>query len=261
MTTNMKEQLQQTLPRLADIKVVPATDVQILTYLRKTAKYGETAAAAERQAIILAASNEFDIEVSDEEWQVAGDAFRQEHKLWGTSETITWLEHQRIGIEEWSQGIKEALLTKKLKEHLFGAVVDGGYINDRDRYRRVALSQILVAEPANCRKILQMLEKENASFCALALEFSQGKQSQENGGFVGTRFLIELTQEIIEAIKDAKEGEIIGPIKTKLGYHILRVEKWFNVELKESVRDKIIDSLFTGWLQDLIGTRDYRNSI
>jgi len=35
-----------------------------------------------------------------------------------------------------------------------------------------------------------MRSEENASFCAL-LEYSKGKQSKENGGFVGIRFISE----------------------------------------------------------------------
>jgi parvulin-like peptidyl-prolyl isomerase len=51
--------------------------------------------------------------------------------------------------------------------------------------------------------------------------------------FVGIRFLSELLPEIAQAISEAKEGEVIEPIQTKLGYHILKIEKWFPAELSE----------------------------
>jgi hypothetical protein len=37
--------------------------------------------------------------------------------------------------------------------------------------------------------------------------------------FVGIRFLSELLPEIAQAISEAKEGEVIEPIQTRLGYH------------------------------------------
>jgi hypothetical protein len=37
---------------------------------------------------------------------------------------------------------------------------------------------------------------------------------------------------------------VIGSIQTKLGEHILKVEKWFPAELSELVREQILKSLF-----------------
>ncbi|NJL63514.1 MAG: peptidylprolyl isomerase [Methylacidiphilales bacterium] len=246
---------EQTLSRMVSsekpVQIQPATDAEILAYLRNSVKFAEIAHATEREALIKASCDRLEIDISDDEWQAAGDAFRMERKLWGNSETIAWLEQQRIDVEEWSQGIKAELLEKKLKEHLFGAVVDGSYISDRNNYRRVALSQILVSEFPTAQKIVQMLRNEHASFAALALEYSQGKQSQQNGGFVGIRYLVELLSEVAEAINNRKEGEIIDPVQTKLGYHVLRIEKWFPTELNQAVREQIMDSLFQSWLQNL----------
>ncbi|OUL37302.1 peptidylprolyl isomerase [Nostoc sp. T09] len=251
----MTEQLEQTLPLKVlpkePVKACPASDAEILAYLRRSAKFAEIAVAAEHEALVLANCNQLGIEITDDEWQAAGDAFRLERKLWGNAETIAWLEEQRISVDEWSQGIKVAVLENKLKEHLFGATVDGAYISNRDNYRRVALSQILVTDLATAWKIVQILREGQASFCALALEYSKGKQSQENGGFVGIRYLADLIPEIAEPLTEAKEGEIIGPVESKLGYHVLRVEKWFPIELNQAVREQIINSLFQVWLENL----------
>ncbi|MCC5617687.1 peptidylprolyl isomerase [Nostoc sp. CHAB 5836] len=251
----MTEQLEQTLPlnilTNEPVQAHPATDAEILAYLRHSARFAEIAIATERETLVLFHCNQLGIEISDDEWQAAGDAFRMERQLWGNAETSAWLEEQRISVEEWSQGIKVTLLENKLKEHLFGATVDGTYVSNRDNYRRVALSQILVTDLATAWKIVQILREGQASFCALALEHSKGKQSQENGGFVGIRYLVELIPEIAKPLAEAKEGEIIGPVQTKVGYHVLRAEKWFPIELNQGVREQIMDSLFEVWLQNL----------
>uniref|UniRef100_A0A2P0ZG84 peptidylprolyl isomerase n=1 Tax=[Tolypothrix] sp. PCC 7415 TaxID=373957 RepID=A0A2P0ZG84_9CYAN len=230
--------------------ISPATDAEILAYLRRAHKIADFAALAERDTVVLRACEQFNITVSDEELQTAGDEFRLEHKLLGASETLNWLSQQRISVEDWSLGIKIELLTKKLKEYLFGIEVDADYINNRDRYQRVILSQILVPDLSDALKIVHLIQKENASFAALAVEYSKGKQSQENGGFVGVRLLVELMPEIVQAITDAVAGQIIGPIPTKLGHHILRVEKWLPPELSNAARENILESLFQVWLHN-----------
>jgi parvulin-like peptidyl-prolyl isomerase len=125
-------------------------------------------------------------------------------------------------------------------------------MSNRNDYKRVALSQILVGDLIEARKVTYAIREENASFCALALEYSKGKQSKEKGGFVGVRFLSELLPEIAQAISEAKEGEVIEPIQTRLGYHIIKIEKWFPIELSESVREEILEFLFQAWLRERV---------
>lgn len=249
---NEAERSQKSIPQegFTAQQISPATDADVIAYLRRSAKFAEIVALAERDAQILAACEKFGIRVSEEEVQATGDDFRQEKKLWGLQETMAWLDQQRMSVEDWSQGIRVALLEKKLKERLFGAGVDGEYFRNRDRYRRVALSQILVVDLDIAWKIVQMLREGHASFCALALEHSKGKISQEKGGFLGIRYVVELTPEVAEAIHDTKEGEILGPIQSKVGYHVVKVEKWFPIQLNEAVREQIMDSLFEVWLKN-----------
>ncbi|MBW4645360.1 MAG: peptidylprolyl isomerase [Goleter apudmare HA4340-LM2] len=258
----MKEQLTQTLlpdffahqkqqEKLVLLADPPATDLEILAYLRRSAKFAEIAALAERDVIIVTLCEQMGITATDEEWQATGDTFRREHKLFETIETLAWLDQQRIRAEEWSQGMRVLLLEKKLKEYLFGVYVDHAYIANRNNYRRVALSQILVVDLATAEKIVYTLRQGNTTFCALALEHCNSKLSSENGGFLGIRYLLELNPEIAAGIVNAKAGEVIGPIQTRLGYYVLRVEKWFPSDLNKSAREKIMDLLFEMWLKNL----------
>lgn len=239
--------MPETLEKLTFPQITSATDGDILSYLRSSQKLAEIAELAEREALILAICEQIGITVTDEELQAKGDEFRLEHKLLGASETMSWLAQQRITVEDWSQGIRVSLLTQKLKEHLFGEAVDGHYLSNRDDYRRVGLSQILVRDLMKALEIAQLLREQKGSFCGLALQYSQGKQSKENGGFAGVRFVAELLPEIAKVVLEAPVGDIIGPIQTKLGYHVIRVEQWFPAELGE-VREQVLDFLFQSWL-------------
>ncbi|WP_019501035.1 peptidylprolyl isomerase [Pseudanabaena sp. PCC 6802] len=235
------------------LEIAPASHAEVIAYLNYSHKIAEFSALAERDILISNICNQLSITASDEELQQAGDAFRQEHKLFSTAETLSWLQQQRITVEDWTQGIRITLLTKKLKEHLFGDSVDSHYLNNRNDYKRVALSQILVVDLTNALQIVQAIQNENASFCAMAIEHSRGKHSKQNGGFAGINFMAEIMPEIKQAIAELKEGEIAGPIQTKLGYHILRIEKWYPAELSDSIRDEVLDSLFMTWLKNISG--------
>jgi parvulin-like peptidyl-prolyl isomerase len=231
-------------------EIVAATDSELIAYLKYSRKIAELASLAERDTLILAICDRLGIEISDDELQEAGDAFRQEHRLFGSAETLRWLEQQRINVEDWTQGIRIELLAKKLKEHLFGENVDSHYLNKRDDYKRVALSQILVGELAEALEIARAIQKENSSFCAIAIERSKAKNSRQNGGFVGINFMAEIMPEIKQAIAELKEGDVTEPIQTKLGFHIVKLEKWYPPEMSDSVRSTILELLFKSWLSN-----------
>lgn len=229
-------------------EVLPATDEEILNYLRRACKRSEIAYLSEKDAVVLKVCEQLGITVSEAELQAAGEAFRLKYKLLSVTETLAWFDQQKTTVEAWSEGVRVVLLTQKLKEALFGQAIDGQYMENRENFRRVALSQVLVRDLVNALKIVQALRENGASFCAIAIENSLGKQSKESGGFVGIRFLSELLPEIAQAVVEAKEFEVLEPIQTKLGYHVIRVEKWFPAQLSE-IREQILESLFQAWLQ------------
>ena len=45
-------------------------------------------------------------------------------------------------------------------------------------------------------------------------------------------------------------GELIGPVKTELGFHLFRIENYLPAQLTPETRQEIIDSLFEEWLNN-----------
>lgn len=226
-----------------------ATDRQIIDYLKYSRQYIRFAAEVESNTLVEKIGKQLNINVSEDEIQEFGDNFRKENRLYGESETLDWLSAQRIDAEDWSKGVYLQILTQKIKESTVGESVDSYYMSNRNNCRRVALSQILVSDLTTAIKIVESIRNKNESFCALALEFSQGKQSKENGGFAGIKFVAELIPEIAAAIEEVEAGNVLDPVQSRLGYHILRVEKWFPPALNE-IRDSLINYLFQSWISD-----------
>jgi parvulin-like peptidyl-prolyl isomerase len=230
-------------------KIEPANDQQVLDCLKSSQQYTAFAAEAERNLLIENIAKQLNITVSEDEIQEFADNFRKKNKLYGETETMEWLSMQRITTEDWSKGVYLQLLTHKVKEEIAGENADSYYFANRNACRRVAVSQILVDNLTTAMKVVESIRQQKDSFCALALDFSQGKQSRENGGFAGVKFVAELLPEVAAAIEEAAIGEVLDPVKSKIGYHILRVEKWYPAEFTE-VRDAVIDYLFHAWVSE-----------
>lgn len=55
---------------------------------------------------------------------------------------------------------------------------------------------------------------------------------------------------MIQSVSEAHEGEVLEPIVTKLGSHIIKVDKWFPVQLDEFLREQLLKSAFQLLLQN-----------
>ena len=70
--------------------------------------------------------------------------------------------------------------------------------------------------------VKQQLE-DGGDFAKLAKENSQDPGSAENGGDLGCLGKGETVPEFEKAAFGAEQGEIVGPVQTEFGYHILKV--------------------------------------
>ena len=96
----------------------------------------------------------------------------------------------------------------------------GGYVIGEE-YQ--ASSSDFEAAKKQAEEIMKTTNKDN--FAAKAKEFSKDPGSANNGGRLGeTADLSKLVPEFANAVKKGKAGDIVGPIKTQFGYHIIYIE-------------------------------------
>ena len=71
------------------------------------------------------------------------------------------------------------------------------------------------------KEIMKTLTKDN--FAARARELSKDPGSAKNGGDLGEADITNYVTEFKDAIAAAKAGDIVGPVRTQFGYHIIYV--------------------------------------
>ncbi|NQW29494.1 MAG: peptidylprolyl isomerase [Ignavibacteria bacterium] len=93
--------------------------------------------------------------------------------------------------------------------------------------------------------------KKGEDFGALATEFSKDPGSAAQGGDLGYFGKGRMVKEFEEAAFAASIGEVVGPVESQFGYHIIKVTDRQNVELKYS-EIKIKPSISSGTKQQII---------
>lgn len=83
--------------------------------------------------------------------------------------------------------------------------------------------------------------KGGLDFSEAAKKYSEDTGSAENGGSLDTFANGEMVPEFSKAAFEGKVGEIVGPIKTDFGWHIIKIES----------KTGSIDKPFKDWLTDI----------
>ena len=84
--------------------------------------------------------------------------------------------------------------------------------------------QILVAEEDACKEILAAIESGEKTFEDAAKESSTCPSGQR-GGDLGEFGKGQMVKEFEDAAFTAEIGQVVGPVKTQFGYHLIKVEK------------------------------------
>lgn len=125
------------------------------------------------------------------------------------------------------QLLANRILQKSLGSKLTDAAAKKYYEAHKYRYStdQVQAQHILISDEEKAREILKMAKASDADFQALAEKYSRDPSAKNNRGDLGFFGRDRMVPEFTEAAFAGKEGEIVGPVKTSYGYHIIKVIK------------------------------------
>ncbi|MBC7691089.1 MAG: peptidylprolyl isomerase [Methylotenera sp.] len=124
------------------------------------------------------------------------------------------------------QYLSSKLLQKNLASKLTDSAAKKYYESHKMNYStdQIQVQHILIADEAKALEVLKKAQAPNADFQELAEKFSKDPSAKNNRGDIGviTRDS-PFVAEFKNAAFESKKGEIVGPIKTLYGYHIIKV--------------------------------------
>lgn len=101
---------------------------------------------------------------------------------------------------------------------------------------------ILVKSEADATRILSQLDK-GADFAKIAQEESIDPGSGQNGGDLGEFGPGQMVPAFEEAVFTAQEGDVVGPVKTEFGFHVIEVQELNEAPELADVREEISDEI------------------
>jgi len=197
--------------------------------------------------------------VSADEVKEAVDRLKQQYGISTDQQFAESLQKSGLTRADMEARLRDTLLMNKVfsrelrgREDMTDKELRERYDREKEHYRlpeRARLREIVILRPSNAAAVdaarqhaeqLAAQARANADFSLLATTASESG-TKSKGGDLGEVTRGELLRDLDKAVFNANSGAVIGPIETKSGWHILKVEQRLPSEVPafESIKDKI----------------------
>lgn len=221
---------------------------EIIQLLKRDIRLREVCQKVLYQRIIEKSASERGITVTPEEIQAEADRQRHEKQLERASDTLAWLAEQMITPDDWEQGIRDRLLSQNIAKSLFGKDVEKLFAENRLNFDQILLYQIIVTDSKLARELFFQIEEREISFYEAAAIYDINEKRRHQCGYEGHLDRWKLKPDIATVVFNAKPKELMGPLQTEQGYHLLMVEEFIPAELTPQRYQEILDNMFKDWL-------------
>ena len=194
------------------------------------------------------------IEPNIGELQQAADRFRLINQLESAEATNQWLVERCLSVDDFEYIITQNLRSTKLAEYLFGNQVEKIFHQNFLDYGGAIIYEIILEDRDLAMEIFYALQEGDLSFADVAHQYIPDAELRRRGGYIGTVKRKELLPEVSAAVFAAKPPQLIAPIITAVGVHLIQVEEIITPQLSERLHQQILDELFERWLTDMMRT-------
>jgi parvulin-like peptidyl-prolyl isomerase len=230
-------------------KVLTVSPEDILHHIKIACQIPNLLEAIVSRKIINDEAVKQGINIEQEELQQAADSLRLANKLIKAEDTWTWLEKHHLSLDDFEAIAHTNLLSAKLANLLFADKVEPFFYAHQLDYTGAVTYEVILDDEDLALELFYALQEGEISFQEIARQYIQNPEIRRAGGYQGIRLRSDFRPEIAAAIFAANPPQILKPITTPRGVHIIVVEEIIKPELDEQLRMKIMGDFFTNWLK------------
>ena len=189
-------------------------------------------------------ARESGLKVDDAALRQAEMSIARQNQLSSVEELHKRVQQEGLGVKEFRDDVRNQVLLARLREReveprvkVNDSEVDA-FIREQNGLRPDAvdlnLAMILVAVPESTNEAEQVRLKARAEevvrraragedFAKLAREFSDANNRGRDGGVLGLRPADRYPDLFVRSVQPARVGDIVGPVKSDAGFHILKL--------------------------------------
>jgi parvulin-like peptidyl-prolyl isomerase len=188
------------------------------------------------------------IEVS--ELQATADEFRLKHQLIGAKITQKWLDIHRLSLDDFESIIQFQLLSNKLKPVVLGDRVERYFYQHKLNFDQVAIFEVIIQEKELATELYYALREGELKFQDVASKYIEDVELKRKGGYLGQISRKDLNPELLSVFSTPNPPQVIKPITTAKGHHLLWIDEVISAELTAELRQELEGKLFVEFLRE-----------
>lgn len=202
--------------------------------------------------IIASTAEDLGIKVEPEELQQSADKLRIMSQLKNAKDTWAWLQKHSLSLDDFEEIVYTTVLSEKLAAHLFADKVEPFFVEHQLNYAGVVMYEVVLDDEDLTIELFYAIQEGEISFPEVAHQYIQNTELRRSGGYKGIVQRKELKPEISAAVFAAQPPQILKPIVTSKGVHLIFVEELVQPSLDDKLRYQILSDLFSAWLKQQI---------
>ena len=204
--------------------------------------------AAIESAVIEETAARESITTTPEEIETTAAEFCRRNGVRSGVARRAWLEGQGLTESDLRRAVRHEVLTAKVKNFVTAGQVELFFAERKADFDYAVLSHIVVDDPSLAELIRRQADNREADFRMLAIRHNTDPATAESAGFLGPVVRSQLDPALQHAVFAAAPGQVAGPIRTPLGWHVVKVWSISNASLEGETRETVADIVFDAWL-------------
>ncbi|MEH2237039.1 peptidylprolyl isomerase [Nostoc sp.] len=237
-------------------QTITITNQDIISQVKLSCKIPEFVEGIVTRKVVENAAFEANLKVETEELQIVADQIRLMNKLNSADETWAWLEKHSLSIDDYEEIVYSTVISGKLAAYLFPDKVEPYFLEHQLDYAGVVMYEVFLDDEDLAIELFYAIKEGEISFYDVAHKYIQDTELRRKGGYRGIVYRQDLKPEISAAVFAAKPPQLLKPIVSSKGVHLILVEEIIQLELDNALYQKIASDLFSEWLKKQIAKVD-----
>ena len=191
------------------------------------------------------------IECSPEELETAKKQYLTQNRLTDPKRIQGLLNYNRLNQEEFEKIAVRSYKLKKFQQETWGAKIESYFLQRKRDLDQVVYSLLRTKDNNTATELYFRLQNNEASFEALAQTYSEGPEAQTRG-IVGPVPVTTPHEKIAKMLVSSEVGQLWPPVRVGEWSIIVRLEKLISAQLDDATRQKLLNELFSKWLEEQI---------